>query len=1107
MPDRVVSYVFRGDIKGLQASMTAAGHSVGKLANDLTKADAQSAKFRQGLTSVGDTAGKIGLVAAAGLGAIVLTTAKFDKQMSEVQAATGETAANMDKLRQAAIDAGAATAFSASEAAEGITELSKAGVSTADVLSGGLTGALDLAAAGQIGVGEAAEFSARAMTQFNLEGSQVPHIADLLAAAAGKAVGEVGDFGQALNQAGLVASQTGLSIEDTVGTLAAFAQAGLQGSDAGTSFKSMLQRLQNPLGQGAKAMESLGINAYDANGNFIGITEVAGQLQEKLGGLTQAQRDAAMAQIFGSDAVRAASILYKEGAEGIQSWIDQTNDAGFAAEQAAAKMDNLAGDWEEFTGSLETALIGAGSGSQGMLRDLVQGATDAVNAFNELSPAAQGTATALLGVTAVTGGGLWFASKTIQGIANTREALSNLGITADATKGKLTGLAKAGVILGAAAIGDELMEIADATAVMDLSGLTRDLAIFGETGRATGEIAKNFGADLQGLDALIMGSSAGLGESLAYAAQSQDSWVDSIENFLGGGNQYVDRVSEMDTALATLAQSNMPAAEASFAQLTKVAEQQGVSVKELQALFPEYAAELERAASESDGAASAVDGLTAATQTGSSAIQAHTESIESNIEAMRDQRSEAIRAANAAINYQASLDDARKSLKENGKTLDITTEKGRANKTALLGVASAWNEQSAAAKNAPGAHKAAIASFVDLATKMGMGEDKARALAKRILELPDKKVNVTADTSQAEGALSLIRRNLLDLDGRTARTYVTTVYSQAGYQTRGGLQERATGGEIDGHSPHKRADNILIAATAGEFMHQVDAVDYYGLQAMHAINQRRIPKEVLAGYAYGGAIGDIPGYASGGDVEPLNRKDFREFNLSGQLGVKGIRDELREFRRAVREAGDDWTKALGRMSDRAVGVAHRFDRVSDRLDDARDDLRDLRAARRDYAREVRGTFDHDIFGNGVAGLRTQLAADRNDARSMLTAVRRADRKGLSGGLEKALIASGDLNTAQQVAGMSSGQIRRLERLYAQRAQQQTALGNFGGAEMYNSQIRQERREVAQLRRTNQRLAKALERIEDRIEAGAARGTRAGIQNKTGKANQRRRANR
>jgi TP901 family phage tail tape measure protein len=69
-------------------------------------------------------------------------------------------------------------------------------------------------------------------------------------------------------------------------------------------------------------MQELGITAYDTAGHFVGITALAGQLQHKLSGLTQAQRDQALAQIFGSDATRAASVLYNEGAAGIQNYID-----------------------------------------------------------------------------------------------------------------------------------------------------------------------------------------------------------------------------------------------------------------------------------------------------------------------------------------------------------------------------------------------------------------------------------------------------------------------------------------------------------------------------------------------------------------------------------------------------------------------------------------------------------------------------------------------------------------------------------------------------------------------------------------------------------------
>jgi TP901 family phage tail tape measure protein len=166
----------------------------------------------------------------AGLGLAVGKSMEFEKALSGVQAATGATAGTMGDLRAAAMKAGADTKYSATEAANGITEMAKAGVSAKDIMGGGLTGALSLAAAGQIDVAEAAGIASTAMTQFSLSGKDLPHVADLLAAGAGKAMGSVDDLGMALNQAGLVASASGHNIEETTGTLAAFASAGLIGA-------------------------------------------------------------------------------------------------------------------------------------------------------------------------------------------------------------------------------------------------------------------------------------------------------------------------------------------------------------------------------------------------------------------------------------------------------------------------------------------------------------------------------------------------------------------------------------------------------------------------------------------------------------------------------------------------------------------------------------------------------------------------------------------------------------------------------------------------------------------------------------------------------------
>jgi TP901 family phage tail tape measure protein len=326
------------------------------------------------------------------IGSITSTVLEFDKALSGIRALGGEYADNIEALGEAAKTAGINFGFTATESLGAVEALAKAGVSTSDILGGALTGALTLAAAGNLDVATAAETASKAMTQFGLSGKDIPKLADLLAAGAATATGDVTDFAQALNQAGLVASQAGIPIEETVGALTAFAAAGLLGSDAGTSFRTMLLRLQNPSKESAKEMERLGINAFNAQGEFIGLEKLAGQLQTQLAGLTQEQRSAALAQIFGSDAVRAANVLYTQGAEGIAKYNDQVNQSGFAAQVAAEQTDNLAGDLDRAKGAWQALVLGIEDGSNSIgtsVRSIIQSFTDLIGAIDDTSYASE----------------------------------------------------------------------------------------------------------------------------------------------------------------------------------------------------------------------------------------------------------------------------------------------------------------------------------------------------------------------------------------------------------------------------------------------------------------------------------------------------------------------------------------------------------------------------------------------------------------------------------------------------------------------------------------------------------------------------------------------
>ncbi|MFO6454545.1 MULTISPECIES: phage tail tape measure protein, partial [unclassified Aeromicrobium] len=485
MADRSVVIRVGANVSGVVNGMRTAKGAVEDFGKSAT---GYFSKNRAALDDLASTMGKVGLSAGA-LGAIAVRAfANFDEAMSAVEATGKDAAANIEQLGDLAIDMGAKTKYSATEAAGAIEEMLKAGVSAKEVIGGGLQGALDMAAAGNIEVAEAAAYASQAMNQFSLKGEDVPHIADLLAAAAGKANGEISDFGQALNQTGLVASDAGLSLEETTGGLAAFAQAGLLGSDAGTSFKTMLQRLNPQSKEAADLMKKLGLSAYDSKGRFVGLAEYAGRLKASMKDMTDEQRAAAMQTLFGSDAIRAANVLYREGEVGVRNWTKAVDDQGFAAETATTKMDNLKGDFEELTGALESAFITTAAGTDGPLRDLTQMLTGLTDAYNGLPQGMKDATMGAIGLTAAIGGGAWATSKALSSYEKMTTTFDSLGGSYERTTKKAL-LARGGALgvgLALGSLSDDIGEFDERAGIATdaLSGMAVGFGVGGPWGAA-----------------------------------------------------------------------------------------------------------------------------------------------------------------------------------------------------------------------------------------------------------------------------------------------------------------------------------------------------------------------------------------------------------------------------------------------------------------------------------------------------------------------------------------------------------------------------------------------------------------------------------------------
>lgn len=360
-----------------------------------------------------------GAAIAGGLAVAINSAANFEKGLSGIESVSGATTAEMEAVRAKALQLGADTAYSASDAAAAMEELVKAGLSIPDVMNGAADATVALAAAGGVELPEAAAIAANAMNQFGLSAEQMPNIADKIAGAANASAIDVTDFGHSMAQAGAVANLAGLSFDDTALAITAMGNAGIKGSDAGTSLKTFLQNLQPQTEKQIGLMKELGLvtekggnQFFDASGKIKPMTEIAGVLGKSLKGMSDAQKTATLETLFGSDAIRAAAVIAGEGSAGMETLATSINKVK-AADVAATRMGNLSGQVEQLKGSAETLAIGLGSVFIPVLNKIVGAVTEVVNWFTSLD---SGTQKAIAITAAFTAGLLLFVGGLIKAV-------------------------------------------------------------------------------------------------------------------------------------------------------------------------------------------------------------------------------------------------------------------------------------------------------------------------------------------------------------------------------------------------------------------------------------------------------------------------------------------------------------------------------------------------------------------------------------------------------------------------------------------------------------------------------------------------------------------
>lgn len=335
---------------------------------------------RGSLKTFGESAKKTGQTMSTRLtaplvaigGGIVAMSTQFDTSMNRVQAVTGATGEEFTALEDLAQELGSTTQFSASQAADGMGFLAQAGFDTLEIMEA-LPGVLELAAAGQLSLGEAADIASNVLGGFDMDPDEIGLVNDVLAETASIANTNVRQLGEAMKMVAPVAAEMDVPIEQVSAAIGALGDVGVQGSEAGTSLRNIFTRLK-------PAAEELGFAIEDAEGKMLPFPEIIGNINEA--GISGDE----IMEEFGLRAGPRLLSLLSRGEEGLEGLTADIEASGGAAQRMAeTQMQGLPGAFAEFRSAVEGAAIGMGeAGISDFIIGIVDRVTELVRAFDSL---------------------------------------------------------------------------------------------------------------------------------------------------------------------------------------------------------------------------------------------------------------------------------------------------------------------------------------------------------------------------------------------------------------------------------------------------------------------------------------------------------------------------------------------------------------------------------------------------------------------------------------------------------------------------------------------------------------------------------------------------
>ena len=321
--------------------------------------------FEVGLASLGSLAKKgmavvTGAVAAAGagvaaLGGYAVSVGKdFESSMAQVIATMGITKTSVTEdgvnsfelLKEAAAEAGESTTFSASEAADALNYLALAGYDAAKAADA-LPAVLNLAAAGGMELAYASDLATDAMAALGIEATSgnLTRFGDEMAKTASKANTSVSQLGEAILTVGGTAKSLAGGTTELNAALGVLANRGIKGSEGGTALRNMILSLSAPTNKAAAALENLGVDAFDANGNLRPLNETFKDLDNALSGMSEGEKTQVLNEIFNKVDLKSAQAMLAGCGEEFNDLTEALENCdGAMADMAHTMNDTLEGD-------------------------------------------------------------------------------------------------------------------------------------------------------------------------------------------------------------------------------------------------------------------------------------------------------------------------------------------------------------------------------------------------------------------------------------------------------------------------------------------------------------------------------------------------------------------------------------------------------------------------------------------------------------------------------------------------------------------------------------------------------------------------------------------